>query len=128
MRLLLDTHLLLWTAATPHRLPARAVELMTDADNTLVFSVVSLWEVSIKTARGKPNFTVDPHALRHRLLGAGYEELSVLGEHAVGVSEINTVHNDPFDRLLIAQAIAEGLQLVTSDGLVARYPGPILKV
>jgi PIN domain nuclease of toxin-antitoxin system len=128
MRLLIDTHLLLWTAAMPRRISTRALSLMTDPANVLIFSVASIWEIAIKTARGKPDFDVDTRELRERLLNVGYEELPVSGEHAIGVGSVNTVHNDPFDRLLIAQAISENASLVTSDGLIARYPGPILKV
>ena len=131
MRLLLDTHILLWASgwvtgprgADP--MPAKAARLIDDTENELVFSVVSLWEVAIKRALGRPDFTVDPRLLRRGLLDNGYVELSILGEHAVAVASLPPLHTDPFDRLLVAQSIVEGVQLLTSDRAVAQYPGPI---
>ncbi len=129
MRLLLDTHLLLWSAKSDApsagAMSRIATKLIDDPANSLVFSVVSLWEVAIKFGRGRSDFTVDPRLLRRGLLDTDYEELPVVGDHALAVSALPAVHKDPFDRLLIAQAMAEGIILLTADAVVASYPGPI---
>lgn len=127
MKLLLDTHLLLWAAAQPERLPEEARVLMEAPENELVFSVASVWEVAIKSALGRDDFTVDAAVLRRGLIENGYLELPVAGEHAVAVSTLPPLHRDPFDRLLVAQAQIEGIMLLTVDPLVAAYPGPIRK-
>ena len=128
MKLLLDTHVLLWVAGMPERLPDDARSLTEDPGNELVFSAASLWEVAIKNGLGRADFNVDPHLLRRGLLENGHTELSVTGAHAVAVDLLPPVHKDPFDRILIAQARVEGLTLLTADLVVARYPGPIRAV
>lgn len=125
MRLLLDTHLLLWAAGEPDKLSARARTLMEDPDNVLVFSAASLWEITIKTGLGRADFQVDPHLLRRGLIENGYEELPITSQHALAVGHLPDVHRDPFDRILVAQAMVEGLLLLTRDPLVKAYPGPI---
>lgn len=125
MRLLLDTHLLLWAAGEPDRLSARARTLMDDPGNDLVFSAASLWEITIKTGLGRADFQVDPHLLRRGLIENGYEELPITSQHALAVGQLPDVHRDPFDRILVAQATVEGLLLLTHDPLVKAYPGPI---
>jgi PIN domain nuclease of toxin-antitoxin system len=126
MKLLLDTHLLLWAAAYPDRLSRRARKLIGEPENVLFFSVASLWEVAIKNALGKRDFQADAGVLRRNLLEVGYEELAVLGEHILALRALPPIHKDPFDRLLIAQAVAEGISLLTNDVHVAQYPGPII--
>src|SRR5579883_3254483 len=125
MRLLLDTQLLLWAAdfvAEPTtRLSPAALSLIRDPDNQLLFSAVSIWEIAIKFGLGRASFRVDPHVFRRGLLDSGYEESSVTGAHAAGVAALPPIHKDPFDRLLIAQAIFEGVTLLTADEKVARY-------
>ncbi|QQX92800.1 type II toxin-antitoxin system VapC family toxin (plasmid) [Gluconobacter sphaericus] len=128
MKLLLDTHLLLWAAGEPDRLSVRARSLMEDQDNALVFSAASLWEITIKAGLGRADFQIDPHLLRRGLIENGYEELPVTGQHALAVGQLPDVHRDPFDRILVAQATVEGLLLVTHDLLVQAYPGPITPV
>lgn len=125
MILLLDTHLLLWAAGDPKRLPKEAHDLLLNPDNEPWFSAVSVWEITIKSGLDRPGFRVDPALLRRGLLDHGYTELSVTGAHAVAVAGLPDLHKDPFDRLLVAQAQVEGVLLVTHDPLVARYPGPI---
>ena len=125
MKLLLDTHLLLWAAGEPDRLSVRARSLMEDQDNALVFSAASLWEVTIKAGLGRADFQIDPHLLRRGLIENGYEELPVTGQHALTVGQLPDVHRDPFDRILVAQATVEWLLLLTHDPLVQAYPGPI---
>ena len=125
MRLLLDTHLLLWVAFRRDRLSASARTLILDRDNELVFSVVSLWETGIKAQLGRKDFQVDARLLRRGSLDNGYQELTVTGEHAVAISQLPRLHRDPFDRLLVAQSIIEGITLLTADTIVARYPAPV---
>ena len=125
MRLLLDTHVLLWTIAESRRLSAAARALIGERDNELTFSSVSLWEIAIKAGRGRGDFRLDVSSLRRSLFDNGYAELPMTGAHAVTLSGLPPIHKDPFDRMLVAQAIIEGLTLVTSDPAVAKYPGPI---
>lgn len=125
MRVLLDTHLLLWTKLAPKRLPQGVRELLLDPATEPEFSVASIWEIAIKQSQGRRDFDVDPVVLRGEMLAAGYSELPVLGEHATAVSGLPWVHKDPFDRLLIAQAIVEGIELLTVDATLASYPAPV---
>jgi PIN domain nuclease of toxin-antitoxin system len=130
MKLLMDTHLLLRAAgdSTAHDLPAEAAGLIDDAANELLFSAASIWEITIKNSLGRADFKADPHLLRRGLLDNGYMHLPIDSEHALAVSSLPNLHKDPFDRILIAQAIVEGITLMTSDALIAAYPGPIRKV
>jgi PIN domain nuclease of toxin-antitoxin system len=128
VKLLIDTHLLLWAASEPHRLPAAASALISDPANALAFSAASLWEVAIKAGLGRADFRADAALLRRGLLDNGYEELAVTGAHAAAVAGLPPLHRDPFDRMLVAQARIEGLLLVTADPVVAAYAGPIRRV
>jgi PIN domain nuclease of toxin-antitoxin system len=128
MKLLLDTRLLLWAAGEPDRLPARARALINDRGNELVFSAASLWEIVIKRRLARDDFRVDPRLLRRALLDNSYSELPVTSVHAVAVDSLLPIHKDPFDRILVAQAMVEGLALLTADPVVARYKGPVRKV
>jgi PIN domain nuclease of toxin-antitoxin system len=112
----------------PHRLSKLAVSLLTDAENELFFSPLSIWEVSIKGSLGRKDFRFDPSTLRRGLLNNGYQELPVTSEHAIAVQNLPNLHKDPIDRLLIAQATVEGITLLTSDRQLAKYPGTIRKV
>ena len=125
MKLLLDTHLLLWAAYKPERLSSAACSLLDDADNELVFSSASLWEVVIKRGLGRADFRTDPRLLRRGLVENGYVELTVTSDHALAVDMLPQLHKDPFDRLLIAQALAEGLTFATSDTQLSAYPGDV---
>lgn len=125
MKLLLDTHILLWAATAPKTLSPRTADLLTDPQNDLIFSVVSIWEIAIKKSRGHADFTVDPRVIRRAMLDNGYSEMLIQSDHAVAVADLPWLHKDPFDRLLVAQATVEGILLLTSDRQVADYPGPI---
>jgi PIN domain nuclease of toxin-antitoxin system len=125
MRLLLDTHVLLWTVAESRKLSAAARALIGEPDNELTFSSVSLWEVAIKAGRGRDDFRIDVSSLRRSLFDNGYAELPMTGAHAAALVGLPPIHRDPFDRMLAAQAIVEGLTLVTSDPAVAKYPAPV---
>ena len=125
MRLLLDTHLLVWAMGSPERLSAALAAMLQDPSNTPVFSVASLWELVIKQGLGKPDFRVEPALLRRALLDGGWQELPVQAHHALAVAALPLLHRDPFDRLLLAQASADGLLLITADQQLAAYPGPV---
>jgi PIN domain nuclease of toxin-antitoxin system len=128
VKLLLDTQLLLWAAGQPERLSARAKRQLNDPNNELLFSAVSIWEITIKSALGRNDFRVEPRVLRRALLDNGYVELPITSEHAVNVDGLPPLHKDPFDRLLLAQALVEGINLLTADEQLARYRGPVRKV
>lgn len=125
MRILLDTHLLLWAAGHSARLSPATRALLDDPANTPVFSAASLWEIVIKSRLGRSDFQVNARLLRRGLLENGYSELTVTSEHAVAVETLPPIHKDPFDRLLLAQAMVEGITLLTSDPVVGRYPAPV---
>jgi PIN domain nuclease of toxin-antitoxin system len=125
VNLLVDTQLLLWTVGQSARVPAAARDLIAAATTEPTFSTASLWEIAIKAGLGRDDFRVDPARLRRGLLRHGWSELPVLGAHAVAVAGLPALHKDPFDRLLAAQALSEGLTLLTTDRRLAAYPGPI---
>jgi PIN domain nuclease of toxin-antitoxin system len=118
----------LWAFFDQKRLSVQARSVLEDRQSRLVFSTASLWKIAIKRGLGKKGFQFDPRILRRAMLDDGYEELAVLGQHAVAVDSLAPIHKDPFDRMLIAQAMAEGITLLTADPVIARYPGPIWKV
>jgi PIN domain nuclease of toxin-antitoxin system len=128
MKLLLDTHLLLWAGGEPRRLPTLARALIKDPKNELMFSAASLWEIAVKRQLGREDFRVDPRLLRRALLDNSYRELPITGEHTVAIDSLPSIHKDPFDRILVAQAMVEGVPLLTADPIVARYGGPVRKV
>ncbi len=125
MKLLLDTHLLLWAANEPERLSAKARVFFDSLENELIFSAASMWEIAIKNGLGRADFRVDVRLLRRGLLDNDYKELAVTSAHAVFLESLPLIHKDPFDRILVAQATVEGITLLTADNVVARYPGPI---
>ena len=128
MKLLLDTQVLLWAAGQPERLSARARRLLQNPNNDLLFSAASFWEIAIKNTLGRDDFRVEPRVLRRGLLDNGYAELPVTSQHAVNIDTLPPLHKDPFDRLLLAQALSEGIILVTSDAQLVKYSGPVRKV
>ena len=128
MNLLLDTHLLIWSAFDTGRMSDKARELINDGDNVLHFSAMSLWEIAIKTARNSADFSVDPKRLQYLLAVNGFVEVVMTSEHAIVAGQLPLLHRDPFDRALIAQARCEGLILMTADSAINLYEGPILKV
>jgi PIN domain nuclease of toxin-antitoxin system len=128
MKLLLDTHLLLWAAQGVDHLSLDARALMSESENELIFSVASIWEIVIKCGLGREDFRVDPYLLRRSLLDNDYRELPILSAHAVAVGALPPIHKDPFDRMLVAQAIVEGITLLTSDEQVSQYSGPVRRI
>lgn len=128
MKLLLDTHLLLWAAGSPERLSMTARSLLEDPHNELLFSSASLWEIVIKHSLGRADFQVNARVFRRGLLDNGYQELAITSEHAVSLESLPLIHKDPFDRILISQATVEGIMLLTTDVVIAQYPGPVQQV
>lgn len=128
MKLLLDTHILLWAAGHPERLTETARCLLMTSENRLFFSAANIWEVVVKLGLGRQDFKIDPYRLRKMLVIHRYIELPVTAEHALRAGTLPPLHKDPFDRILIAQALSEGMRLVTADGTVARYGEPVLAV
>jgi len=126
MKLLLDTHILLWAAGEPDCLPAEAKTMINNIENSLFFSVASIWEIIIKNSLGRADFYVDAHLLRRGLLDNGYQELSIENRHILTIPTLPLIHKDPFDRILVAQATAEAITLLTADSLVGQYPGILL--
>lgn len=124
-RFLVDTQLLLWNVYGSRQLPARVARLFRDGRHQFFYSAASLWEISIKAARGREDFTVDPAGIRDALEENGFQELPVAGEHAVAISRLPPIHADPFDRMLVAQSLVEPMALLTSDARLAAYPGTI---
>ena len=125
MKFLLDTRLLLWAAAAPEKLSASARALLEDPVNELLFSAASFWEIAIKRGLDRDDFQVDPRSLRRGLVDNGYQEIPVTGEHALALDLLAPIHKDPFDRMLVCQARVEGITLLTSDAVVARYGASI---
>ena len=125
MSFLLDTHVLLWVAGAPDRLPADTRLLVEDPATELIFSAASLWEIAIKNSLARADFNVDARLLRRKLLENDYTELAVTGAHAVAVDLLPPIHKDPFDRILVAQAQVEMVTLLTADEVVGHYPGPV---
>lgn len=125
MNYLIDTHLLLWAAFQSARLPDGARKIMSEPRYRLWYSAASIWEVSIKRALNRADFRVDPGALRAGLLSNDYHELPIESRHCLALSALPALHGDPFDRLLLAQAITEGLILLTADAAIIQYGGPV---
>ena len=121
MRLLLDTHLLLWAAASSRRLSSQARSLIEDPANDVHYSAASVWEIAIKSTLERRDFRVDLALLQSTLPAMGLTELPVTAAHAVGVTRLPRIHRDPFDRLLVAQSIAEPMTLLTNDTVLGRY-------
>ena len=127
MRLLIDTHLLLWAAARSRRLSREARRLLGDPANEVLYSAASLWEIAIKAALRRSDFRVDLALLRPALDGMGFVELPVRGAHAERLTSLPPIHKDPFDRMLVAQSLSEPLLLLTNDAALAVY-GDVVRV
>ena len=125
MKFLLDTHILLWAAYEPDKLPLQARTIIATSDNDLFFSPASLWEIAIKKGLGRKDFRVELPQFRRALIDNGYMELPISSAHAIRTESLPQIHKDPFDRMLIAQSESEGLILLTADSTIARYSGPI---
>ena len=125
---LLDTHLLIWATHDDllPLLPAEAARIITDAEGDIWFSAASIWESTIKASMGRADFDIDPEKMMLAAITNGYRELPVESRHTLGVADLPPIHRDPFDRLLVAQARANDLTLVTADSTVAEYGANVL--
>jgi PIN domain nuclease of toxin-antitoxin system len=131
MRLLLDTHVALWSVTADDRLSSTARALVKDVSNSISVSVASLWEIAIKHAirrRGAPAMPVSSRQAADWFSEAGFEILDACANHVFAIEELPPLHADPFDRLIVAQARSEGMTLLTSDAVVAKYPGAVRQV
>jgi PIN domain nuclease of toxin-antitoxin system len=128
VNLLVDTRLLLRAAGELEKLSLSARQVLEDSTSQLWFSATSLWEIAIKRGLGRADFRVEPRRLRRGLIDNGWHELAISSEHAVATLALPPLHKNPFDHMLVAQPQVEGFTLVTSDELVARYPGQVLRV
>lgn len=124
MAYLIDTHVLLWSAQDSPKLRPSTREVLADRSNEVLFSVASIWEIVIKVALDRPDLRVDPDRLREGALRAGYGELPIRGRHVLKVAGLPPIHKDPFDRILLAQAVAEGVTLLTADARLLGYGPP----
>ncbi len=122
MRILLDTHMLLWALLEPARLAKAQRELLESPEHQIYFSAVNIWEIAIKRALDRPDFDAEPDVVRDAGIATGFRELPVTGIHAAGVRHLADHHRDPFDRLLIAQAKTEPMRLMSDDPMIALYP------
>ncbi|MBT9561129.1 MAG: type II toxin-antitoxin system VapC family toxin [Myxococcales bacterium] len=128
MTLLLDTHVWLWLQTSPHRIAAETLQLLEDPAHPLVLSAASVWEITIKHALGKLPLPEPPSSfVMLRLTRHGVRALAIEVAHTLAVADLPPLHADPFDRLLIAQARAERMTLVTADPTVLLYGGPMLR-
>ncbi|MFN0024640.1 MAG: type II toxin-antitoxin system VapC family toxin [Parvularculaceae bacterium] len=131
MRLLLDTHIALWSVTADPKLPAAARSLIADFSNTVSVSVASLWEIAIKHAtkrRGAQAMPLNARLAASYFTGSGFQILTASAAHIFAIEDLELLHADPFDRLILAQASAEGMTLLTSDAVLAKYPGDVRKV
>jgi PIN domain nuclease of toxin-antitoxin system len=127
VRVLVDTHLLLWAVASSRRLPKEARALILDAANEVFYSAASVWEIAIKSELRRRDFKANPAVLVRALAQSGFAELPVTAAHAARVAGLPAIHRDPFDRLLVAQSLAEPMTLLTNDAVLRGY-GPLVQL
>ena len=125
MNLLLDTHLLIWAASMPERLSSAAFKLMEQPQHQFHFSGLSLWEIKLKRGPGQPGFIVDFSLLHRGLIENSYTELVIKSSHSLALDQLPPIYKDSFDRMLVTQVVFGGMLLLTSDAVVAKYPGSI---
>jgi len=126
MKILLDTHILVW--AGTEKLPPKVAQYYEDKRNILYFSPINIYEIVIKFLKHPSYFGVEPVSFRSKLLDVGYKELPLNSDHSLTVKGMPLLHQDPFDRILLAQAQYEGMQFLTADKTLAKYAGPIIYV
>jgi PIN domain nuclease of toxin-antitoxin system len=128
LNLLLDTHVALWAITDSPKLPQMARELIASPKTVVWVSTASLWEIAIKHSLGRGDMPISGAEAFRYFTAAGYRQLAIEAEHAIAVEELPAHHNDPFDRLLVAQAMVEPMRLMTHDALVARYSDTIIQI
>ena len=121
MRVLLDTHVLLWALGEPRRLDAETRSTIESSDTEVLFSAASIWEIAVKSGLGRTGFAFDPAEIARAALDTGFTELTVRSNAAALVGRLPLLHRDPFDRLLVAQAIVERAILYTADKQLVPY-------
>ena len=126
MKLLLDTHILLWAAGEPQKLPVKIRKLIEDEENTLFFSAASIWEIVMKNGLGRSDFQIEPRMFRSALMDNGYLEVPITSEHVLFVHDLPPLHKDPVDRILVAQSSIEGMAVLTVDQAVIDYGGTVI--
>jgi len=126
MRLLLDTHVLLWALSGSKRLPHDAHELIESAQNEVLFSAASIWEIAVKAQLLRAEFGVDVETIAAAARDTDFDELAISSRHAAGVAALPLHHKDPFDRMLMSQAIVEPARLVTADRALAAYSSDLV--
>ena len=125
MRVLLDTHLLVWGFAYPQKLSTVAQDVIKSRENEILYSVVSIWEIRIKAALRRPDFPSDPANVLNEARRLGYRELPITAELAISASQLPLYHRDPFDRMLVAQALSQSARLMTADRLLSQYSNEV---
>lgn len=128
MRLLLDTHVLLWSLSDARRLPGSVRDAIESGENEILFSAASIWEVAIKAQVLRADFGVDVETIVAAARETRFTELAITAQHAAAVAGLPLHHKDPFDRLLIAQALIEPARLVTSDKMLAAYSKDLVRL
>ena len=126
MKLLLDTHILLWAAGEPKKFPLKIRQLIEDEENTLFFSTASIWEIVMKNGLGRSDFQIEPRMFRSALMDNGYLEVPITSEHVLFVHDLPPLHKDPVDRILVAQSSIEGMAVLTVDQAVIDYGGTVI--
>jgi len=128
MNILLDTHIALWAITDSPRLSERAKKDINHPKNTIWVSVVSLWEIAIKHSLGKGDMPIDAKQALNYFRQSGYQVLSIEAEHALLLAELSNHHQDPFDRLLVAQALSEPMRLMTHDANIIKYGDIVIAI
>ena len=121
MNFLLDTHILIWVAISPHKISLELASLLSDPSNHLYFSSASIWEIPLKESLGKRDFEISSKKLHGGLIENGYKEIKISALHAMEVIKFSYIHRDPFDRILIATAIWGNMPLLTNDSTLSPY-------
>ena len=128
MRVLLDTHVLLWALGEPRRLDAETRDTIESSDTEVLFSAASIWEITIKSGLGRTGFVFDPAEIARAAIDTGFSELAVRANAAALVGRLPLLHRDPFDRLLVAQAIVEPATLYTADQQLVPYSDLVRRI
>lgn len=128
MRLLLDTHVALWAASEPERLTASIAEIVADQSNSAFVSIVSIWEIAVKRSLGRGRTTMPLSAADALLdfVALDFEILGMTPAHAIAAETLPALHRDPFDRLIVSQALTEPMRLITHDATLARYSDSVI--
>ena len=128
MNLLLDTHVALWAITDSPKLPLKARELIASPRTNVWISTASIWEIAIKYSLGRGDMPISGQTALRYFSESGYRQLPIEAEHAVAIEDLPAHHSDPFDRILVAQALVEPMRLMTHDATVALYSDTIIKI